>query len=254
MTWLTLGCNMIETTVVHPLDDEEATRSINAYVGSSDQMVVYETPTPFYARTICSLVSSMSPSSVFEFGCNGGRNLSLLRKNLPNARLVGVDINPKNVEIGNQVFSADGLHLSVGGVEDLSLVADSAFDVVLSVSVADHIPYPEKALRNLLRIAKNYLVLFEPHYDRIGKADKNHELTARGLLCSPAYRYSYLHDYRYEIEKKLGAECLLDAKFPIGEKNTLDLYRLYIFSKEEKVKSKCFIKEIVWQPLTGDSV
>lgn len=237
---------MLDTTVVHPLDDEEATRATNVYVGSEEQSVIYHTPTPPYAVAICDLVSSMRPASVLEFGCNGGRNLALLRPNLPDARLVGIDINAKNIKRGREIF--DGLDLSVGGVDDLAALPDDSFDVVLSVSVADHMPFPERALRNMLRVSKEYLVLYEPTHDRLGKGNMNCYTTDAGLVSKPVFRYSYLHDYRYELETKLDAPCLLDVKFPIGDYSTLDLYHLYVFTK--KKSTVCFLNQITWKPIS----
>jgi hypothetical protein len=76
------------------------------YVGSTEQPMSYDQPTP-YAQTIADLITSMRPDSVLEFGCNAGRNLDQLRRQLPGARLFGVDVNPTGIEQGRDLFGLE---------------------------------------------------------------------------------------------------------------------------------------------------
>jgi SAM-dependent methyltransferase len=183
---------------------------------------------------------------VLEFGCNAGRNLVLLRDKLPAAALTGVDVNPEAIRLGKEIYELD---LTLADEDWLTRQSDDAFDVSLTISVVDHMPYPETVLRHLLRVTKHYLVLFELVHDRIGKTTHNLYLDDAQATLKPAYRYSYTHDYRYECERKFGAHCLLDAKFPIGPDNLLDLYRLFVFSKRRDFRERSVIRSVRMTPI-----
>jgi SAM-dependent methyltransferase len=151
-----------------------------------------------------------------------------VRQLTPKSTLLGIDVNPLNVERGRALYDLD---LRVGDDNWLSEQDDDSVDVSFTVSVLDHIPFPEAALRHLLRISSQYLVLFELAHDRVGRATHNAQRSGDVVTLTEVYRYSYIHDYRYECERKLGATCVVDVRFPIGPNNLLDLYRLYVFTK-----------------------
>jgi len=218
----------VDTIVTSPLHDEEAKEAKDVYIGAEEQTPDYDSGIPAYSRFVVEAIASMKPSSVLEFGCNAGRNLDLLRKIHPDARYVGVDVNPLSVERGRKRY---GLDLLVSDEAWLRSQSTDSFDVAFTVSVIDHIPYPEEPLRHLLRISRHNLVLFELAHDRVGLATHNMRQTESSASLVPVYRNSYIHDYRYECEKKFGCICTADIRYPIGSDNLLDLYRLYVFTK-----------------------
>lgn len=236
----------VETIVTNPLHGQEAIAAKAVYVDSEDQPALYPEPPPRYATFLADTIASMKPATVLEFGCNAGRNLDLLRRRLPGAKLCGVDVNPMHVEKGRNMF---GLDLRVADEQWLTQQPTDAFDLALTVSVIDHIPYPETILRELLRTTKHHLVLFELAYDRVGKATHNLLLDDATATLRPTYRYSYIHDYRYECERKLGARCLLDLHFPIGDDNLLDLYRLYVFTKRPESRTRPSVRSLTFDPI-----
>jgi SAM-dependent methyltransferase len=238
----------VETIVTNPLHVQEAAAAKDVYVDSEDQPAFYPDPAPGYATFVADAIASMKPASVLEFGCNAGRNLDQLRRRLPDARLLGVDINPMHVAKGRSHF---GLDLRVADEAWLGEQPDDAFDVALTVSVIDHMPYPEATLRELLRVTRHHLVLFELAYDRLGKATHNLLIDGETARLRPAYRYSYIHDYRQECERKLGARCVLDVQYPIGADNLLDLYRLYVFTKQPDARTRPLVQSLSFAPITA---
>lgn len=218
----------IDTIVANPIDDREAYEAKNVYVGAEEQTPDYDSGVPPYARFVAEAIASLKPSSVLEFGCNAGRNLDLLRSLHPDARYQGVDVNPLSVERGRKRY---GLDLMVSDEAWLRSQPSDSFDVAFTVSVIDHLPYPEEPLRHLTRISRHNLVLFELAHDRVGLATHNMYQTGDEAKLVPVYRNSYIHDYRHECEKKFGCICTADIRFPIGTDNLLDLYRLLVFTK-----------------------
>jgi len=124
-----------------------------------------------------------------------------------------------------------------------------AEDVILfTVSVIDHMPYPEQALRHLTRMTKRYRILLKLAHNRIGKAAHNIFFEDESVRMQPVYRYSYFHDYRYECERKFGSICLADVRLPIGPDNLQDLYRLYVFSKRDEVRTQNVLESLRFRP------
>ena len=106
-------------------------------------------------KPVARVVVEYEPSRVVEFGANAGRNLAAIRRTLPSAHLIGLDINKGAVAAGRERW---GLDLRVGDVAALSgLKADLAF----TVSVLDHLPEPSFALAALADVAPTVL-LIEP--------------------------------------------------------------------------------------------
>lgn len=216
-----------DVSTLQPIGDDEISNAAAFYTGTDEQPPNYDQGAAPYAHFVTDVLASTRAGSVLEFGCNAGRNLDLLRTKLPGAALVGLDLNPKMVAHGQMTY---GLDLRLTNEQGLAEIASQSVDVAFTVSVVDHIPYPEFTLRHLLRVARHYLVMFEIVHDRLGKADQIVTGPVEAAETVPAYPYSYFHDYRYECEKKFGAHCVADIHFPIRAGQLSDLYRLYVFT------------------------
>ena len=144
------------------------------------------------------------PSRVVEFGANAGRNLAAIRRTLPSAHLIGLDINEGAVAAGRERW---GLDLRVGDVAALSgLKADLAF----TVSVLDHLPEPSFALAALADVAPTVL-LIEPWIGKEGTlTERTHADTGETKAVTP---FSYSWDY-WRLAQELGLR--VDSEpFPI---------------------------------------
>ncbi len=212
------------------------------YTNSEEQPASYDGPAPRYAEIVTDLIASMRPESVLEFGCNAGRNLALLQGKCASAKLVGIDLNPLMIERGRGMF---GLDLRVGDEAALGALASGSSDVCFTVSVLDHIPFPEHTIRELIRVSRRFIVALEIVSETLGRAT---EMTDAEGRRSPGYPFSYFHDYRYEFERKSGCTCLLDAYVPVSKGNLLDCYRLYLFSRQQGLLGRP-----IWETLRLDS-
>lgn len=79
------------------------------YWGATDFMQKeYDEYPPFYALAIRRVVSFLKIESVFEFGCNAGRNLHFISDlRSPPLKLSGIDINRQSVEYGKDKWGLD---------------------------------------------------------------------------------------------------------------------------------------------------
>lgn len=146
--------------------EDERARAL-AYWRDDGIREFYFTPT-HWSAAVAQLIGERAPASVLEFGCNGGRNLVAVRGRLPNARLMGIDINAEAVEEGVRRF---GLDLRVGDEHALSELADRSVDAVFVVSVLDHVPTPAALLEELWRVCGDHLVMLEPYLGVEGRQD-----------------------------------------------------------------------------------
>lgn len=117
----------------------------------------FSRPRPWQAGIVDAVLFE-DPASVLEFGCNVGRHLAAIRERAPEVGLLGLDVNEAAVRAG---VAEHALELYVGDEDALRTIEADTFDVALTVSVLDHVPNPEPALRELDRIAR-VLVLVEP--------------------------------------------------------------------------------------------
>jgi ubiquinone/menaquinone biosynthesis C-methylase UbiE len=106
--------------------------------------------------------------SILEVGSNCGPNLYLLAKYLPSAKLIGIDINPLAIKLGNELFKKEGVYnvkLMCLKADELGMFKDKCFDVVFTDAVLIYVG-PDKigqVLGNFIRLAKKAVILLEWH-------------------------------------------------------------------------------------------
>jgi len=163
-------------------------------------------------------ILALKPESVFEFGCASGRNLRVLHDTwaaspeTESLRLVGLDMNLASLGGGRSA------HPMVGFLEgDERLLAhmvaagEPLYDVAFTVSVLDHVPYPEwqKIYDNLKKIARRAVFLLEPVRDA-GRLEAEVE---------DAPPFTWYHDYvGYDRKLKLVRQLPIDhTHYSMGE-------------------------------------
>ncbi len=114
-------------------------------------------------------ISAFSPiSGILEIGCNCGPNLYLIAKKFPETEARGIDINPRAVEKGNEIFASEGMSnvtLALGRADELGQFGDRSFDIVLTDAVLMYIG-PDKikeVVQGMIRVARRALILVEWH-------------------------------------------------------------------------------------------
>jgi len=106
--------------------------------------------------------------SVLEIGCASGPNLYLLAKNLPEAKLYGIDISKKAVKTGAKFFKEKNINnvfLGSGKAEELGKFKDKSIDVVFTDAalIYEGPEKIEKAVKEMIRVAKKAVVFCEQH-------------------------------------------------------------------------------------------
>lgn len=112
---------------------------------------------------ILGALNSFPWTSLFEVGCGPGANLLRIVKTFKGKQVGGCDINRDAIELAKQTFK--GALLKVGPVNDIML-SDNSVDVVLSDRCLIYVSPKDidKTIKEIKRIARNYVVFAEFHH------------------------------------------------------------------------------------------
>ncbi|MCB0320490.1 MAG: methyltransferase domain-containing protein [Bdellovibrionales bacterium] len=214
---------------------EEATAAKEYWSSTDFQKKEYDQFPPFYIAAICRIVRFLKISSVFEFGCNAGRNLSYLRGAIgSHLCLKGIDINEKSIAFGQETWNLD---ISVGDEQFLQTLEADSFDFIFTISVLDHIPAIEECLAALHRVSARYFLALEP----LPESELSYltPFQEEGLIAptvATATPFSYTHSLRERIPRA-GFVERLRLPCPTYRKNFGPLYQILLYEKESVSKS-----------------
>jgi SAM-dependent methyltransferase len=153
-----------------------------------------------WSRWIATVAKSLKVRSVLEFGCNEGRNLIAIRDLLPDARLVGIDINADAVALGREKH---GLDLRLADEAGLGRFDEGEFDLVFTVSVLDHIPEIEEICHSLVRCAGKFVLCLEVTLPTEGKVFRHYDHKTLSVRKSTDASYSWFVDRFFADEPRL---------------------------------------------------
>jgi SAM-dependent methyltransferase len=121
-------------------------------------MIKYS-PAPFHRRRlILKLADEISFDTVLDVGCGNGELLLALNQRKNIARLVGVDIAQKVIEVNRAAFPRFEFHqLDIG-----TACMPEQFDLVVCSEVIEHVRDWHLALRHLRRMCARYLIVTVP--------------------------------------------------------------------------------------------
>lgn len=153
------------------------------------------------SRWVAERVAELGIRSLLEVGCNTGRNLAVVKKEDPEVRTLGIDVNRRALAF------ARTLHPEIEfrrGDAHRWTESPNSWDAILTMSVLDHIPddAAEVFAANVLGTAR-YVISVELWDGSPGD---------RGL-------YKYSRDTRALFERH-GATTLMWAELPCGQYDT----------------------------------
>lgn len=102
----------------------------------------------------------LHPRTILEAGCGEGFILERLYRANIGEKTVGIDFLEKAISIGKK--ERPHLDLRVADVYKLPF-KDNSFDLVICSEVLEHLKEPEKALKELQRVCKRYVILSVPN-------------------------------------------------------------------------------------------
>lgn len=143
-----------------------------------------------HRRLLIDILKRLEWFSLWEVGVGGGPNLIKIVKEMPGRQLGGSDVNEDAVALASQTFA--GGRFKVAPAHDI-LLSDNAVDLVLSdATLLYYSPLDVgKAIKEMVRIGRNYIVLCELYEPNLWKRIK--------YVFKKGY---YLHDYKKLLEKE----------------------------------------------------
>lgn len=178
-------------------------------------------------RYVCAILKELKNlgpcKSIMEIGVGEATLMSPLMQNLdPENKILkfGFDISWSRIRFGQSHAAKfnQNLILFTSNLFDIPL-SDSSIDIVYtSHSLEPNGGYEKKALEELYRVAKNYVVLLEPDFD-CGIQDAKERMIKHGYVKNLA-----------QNAKELGYEVIMDRSFEVFF-NSLNPTRLTIIKK-----------------------
>lgn len=118
-----------------------------------------------FLSTLDRMVGGLQPAKVLEVGCGEGEILQRLASRFPEASVQGIDL-PDDELVGE--WASRQVTAEFGDATAMRF-ADGEFDLVLAIEVLEHIPQPERALREMARVC-NGTVVFSVPFEPIWRA------------------------------------------------------------------------------------
>jgi len=113
-----------------------------------------------FFRNLASLTKAKTVDSILDVGCGEGFTLNRLKENGIGKKLEGIEYLQAAIDLGKKTYP--DIKITKGDIYKLPY-KDNAFDLVLCTEVLEHLESPEKALKELVRVSKKYLVISVPN-------------------------------------------------------------------------------------------
>lgn len=140
----------------------------------------------FHAK-ITKLMIELAPTTLLDAGCGEGFVAEIFQKAMPDLRITGFDFHGPSVELaaGRNPHGS----FATGDIYDIKQ-ADNSFDVVCCFEVLEHLHEPEKALREMTRVAGKAVVFSVPHepFFCLANAARGKNLDIRPRGSDPDHR------------------------------------------------------------------
>lgn len=113
----------------------------------------------FYS-TLTSLAKPLKPESILDAGCGEGFTMEKLSKSKIGEKLEGIEYSKEAISFGRKLFP--DLKFIHGSVYELPY-KNNSFDLVICTEVLEHLEEPTRALKEILRVSKKYLIISVPN-------------------------------------------------------------------------------------------
>lgn len=148
----------------NPASEQRRTARSSPNLAPSQQKYRSSNPLIRYAnqrffRAIDSLADQAGASSILDAGCGEGIVLNRL-SGVPGRQIFGLDLDPARLQLTRSRLP--GQVLVLGDIHNLPF-ASTSFDLVLALEVFEHLGSPREALREVLRVTRNYLLASVPN-------------------------------------------------------------------------------------------
>ena len=114
-----------------------------------------------FEHSVDALLARARPDSLLDVGCGEGVVTERWAASLPQARVVGLDLQDPDLPAEWAKHARPNLTFIAGSAYDLPF-ADHEFDVVSGIEMLEHVPDPELVLGEMRRVASSHLLVSVP--------------------------------------------------------------------------------------------
>jgi 2-polyprenyl-3-methyl-5-hydroxy-6-metoxy-1,4-benzoquinol methylase len=114
-----------------------------------------------FERTLDELMGQARPQSLLDVGCGEGVLVHRWALSMPQARLVGIDLEEESIQAGWAQHQASNLEYRTMPAEDLPF-AENEFELASAIEVLEHVPDPEHTVAEMARCASRHLLVSVP--------------------------------------------------------------------------------------------
>jgi 2-polyprenyl-3-methyl-5-hydroxy-6-metoxy-1,4-benzoquinol methylase len=114
-----------------------------------------------FERTLDELMGQARPQSLLDVGCGEGVLVHRWALSMPQARLVGIDLEEESIQAGWAERQAPNLEYRTMPAEDLPFAEDE-FELASAIEVLEHVPDPEHTVAEMARCASRHLLVSVP--------------------------------------------------------------------------------------------
>jgi ubiquinone/menaquinone biosynthesis C-methylase UbiE len=115
-----------------------------------------------FEGTLDDLLERTRPASVLDVGCGEGVLTSRWAQQLPDSRVVGIDLADPKLEAQWSARQLENLEfIAVAPAQPLPF-ADHEFDLATAIEALEHVPDPEQTLTEMTRVARRNLLVSVP--------------------------------------------------------------------------------------------
>jgi len=114
-----------------------------------------------FERTLDELLDAAAPKTLLDVGCGEGVLVHRWARRMPDARLVGIDLQEQSIQAGWAERTAPNLEYRVMKAESLPF-ADGEFELACAIEVLEHVPDPEHTLAEMARCSSGQLLVSVP--------------------------------------------------------------------------------------------
>jgi 2-polyprenyl-3-methyl-5-hydroxy-6-metoxy-1,4-benzoquinol methylase len=120
---------------------------------------LYQRHLELYLSRLCHRLHTCHPLSVLDVGCAEGIVCRALQQRGWQSAWTGCDSSANTLRIANRI--APQAQWTCGDANNLPF-SDKSFDLILCAEVLEHLPHPERALREMARVSRRWLLLSVP--------------------------------------------------------------------------------------------
>ena len=113
-----------------------------------------------FKTLLLSKVKNLKPESILDVGAGEGFTLEMFRQNKIGKKLEGIEYMDEAIEFGKQFHPK--VKIKKGDIYKLPY-KDNSFDVIICTEVLEHLDDPIRALQELRRVTKKYVILSVPN-------------------------------------------------------------------------------------------